>query len=309
MSERVKISDTLTEWQYTMKAAKNSPHTISGYLASMRQFVGFLESQGMSTLVPDIHARHCRMFLAHLFDQGKADTTVLTRWAGLRAYFNFAREAEILSGAHPMDGVAKPSIEQKVIPAVATDSIKALMASCDRKTFRGARDYAIMRLLTRGLRRGEIAAITMSDLNLNDDATVLVHGKGSKQRHVALGARDVIAITAYIRQRRKYLDSRNAEHPAVNSHALFVSKYGAFSGAGIEQMLTSKCEELGITRANAHAWRHTWAGEWKAAGGSDEGLMAQGGWSTNREIKRYTAHNRSRTSIAEAQRLSIGDNL
>jgi integrase len=249
------------------------------------------------------------MFLAHLFEQGKADTTVLTRWAGLRAYFNFTKEAEMLDGPSPMDGVAKPSIEQKVIPEVPTDSIRALLASCDRKTFRGARDYAIMRLLTRGLRRGEIAGILLGDLSLENDPTVMVRGKGSKQRRVALGAKDVIAITAYMRQRRNYLDSRPSDHPAVSSKNLFVSKYGAFSGPGIEQMLTSKCDDLGITGANAHAWRHTWAGEWKAAGGSDEGLMAQGGWSTNREIKRYTAHNRERTSVREAQRLSIGENL
>jgi site-specific recombinase XerD len=310
MSERVKIADTLIEWQYTLRAARMSPHTVKGYAASMRQFVSFLEQAGLSTIVPEIQPRHCRMFLAYLFDQGKADTTVLTRWAGLRAYFNFTREAEMLSGASPMDGVAKPSIEQKVIPEVSTDSIRALLASCDRKTFRGARDYAIMRLLTRGMRRGEIAGIELGDMNLDsNEATVMVHGKGSKQRRVALGPRDVVALTAYVRQRRKYVDSLRADHPAVKSSHLFVSKYGAFGGPGIEKMLNRKCEELGIKRANAHAWRHTWAGEWKAQGGSDEGLMAQGGWATNREIRRYTAHNRERTSVLEAQRLSIGDNL
>jgi site-specific recombinase XerD len=309
MSERIKISDTLTEWRYTLRAAKQSAHTIKGYLSSVSQFVSFLEGAGLSTIIPEIQARHCRMFLAHLFELGRADTTVLTRWAGLRAYFNFVREAEILDGPSPMLDVAKPKIESKVIPEVPADNIRALMNSCDRKTFRGARDYAIMRLLTRGLRRGEIAGIMLNDLDLNDDATVVVHGKGSKQRRVSLSPKDVIAITTYIRQRRKYVDSCPSSHPAVGLPNLFVSKWGAFTGAGIEKMLNRKCEELGIKRANAHAWRHTWAGEWKAQGGSDEGLMAQGGWSTNREIRRYTAHNRERSSIQEAQRLSIGDNL
>lgn len=309
MSERVKISDTLTEWRYTLIAAKMSKHTVTSYLTSMGQFVQFLEGAGLSTIVPEIQPRHCRMFLAHLFESGKADTTVLTRWAGLRAYFNFTVEAEMVDGLSPMHGVAKPSIEQKVIPEVPTDDIRALMASCDRKTFRGARDYAIMRLLTRGMRRGEIAGVQMGDLNLEGDPWILARGKGDKQRLVALSAKDVIALTAYLRHRRSYVESRDSAHGVHRTNAMFVSKYGAFTGAGIEQMLTAKCEDLGITGANAHAWRHTWAGGWKAAGGSDEGLMAQGGWSTNREIRRYTAHNRSQTSIREAQRLSIGDNL
>lgn len=309
MSERVKISDTLTEWRYTMIAAKQSPHTVTSYLASMKQFVDFLENAGMSTIIPEIQARHCRMFLAHLFEQGKADTTVLTRWAGIRAYFNFTREAQILDGPSPMTDVAKPKIESKVIPEVPAEDIRALLNSCDRKTFLGSRDYAIMRLLTRGLRRGEVAGITVSDLNLGDDPSVTVHGKGSKQRRVALGPKDVIALSAYLRHRRTFIETRSANHQVHSTSKLFVSRNGAFSGAGIEQMLGARCEELGITGANAHAWRHTWAGEWKAQGGSDEGLMAQGGWSTNREIRRYTAHNRERSSIQEAQRLSIGDNL
>lgn len=309
MTTATKIADTITEWSYTLKAARKSPHTISGYNASVRQLLTFLEDAGLPTTVEDVATRHLRMFLASLFDQGKQGTTVLTRWAGVRAYFNFAVEIELIKRS-PMEGVAKPTIETKVIPEVPGDSIRQLLASCDRKSFRGSRDYAIMRLLTHGLRRAEVAGLTLADVNFDSDVpTVLVHGKGSKQRRVAIAPKDVVAITSYIRARRAFVNSRNAGHPAINSAALFVSKFGSLSGPGIEKMLNRRCEELGITRANAHAWRHTWAGEWKAAGGSDEGLMAQGGWATNREIRRYTAHNRERSSLNEAQRLSIGSNF
>ena len=309
MSERIKITDTLTEWRYTLKAANASAHTITGYQTSVNQLVKFLEAQGMSTIASEVKTRHLRSFLAYLYEQGKESTTVLTRWAGLRAYFNFAVEIEVCD-TNPMHGVARPTITQKVIPEVKKDDIKALLASCDRKTFRGARDYAIMRLLMCGMRRGEIAGLKMDSVNIDGEyPTVTVHGKGAKERRVALGPRDVLALTAYLRARRAFLNGRKNGHRALQTDHLFVSRYGTFTGAGMEQMLTSKCEALGIKGANAHAWRHTWAGEWKAAGGSDEGLMAQGGWSTNREIRRYTAHNRERSSIAEAQRLSITSDL
>ena len=305
----VKVSDTITEFRYTLRAANRSKHTLAGYVASVQQLVTWLEAEGLSTLVSEIHTRHLRMFLAHLYEQGKAGTTVLTRWAGLRAYFNFAVEIEACS-TNPMDGVQRPTITQKVIPEVPRGNVKALLNSCDRKTFLGARDYAIMRLLMCGMRRGEIAALKMDSLNLDADApTITVHGKGARERRVALGPKDVLAITAYLRQRRTFVNSRTEGHGAISTDTLFVSRNGRFTGSGIEQMLKARCAELGIPRANPHAWRHTWAGEWKAAGGSDEGLMAQGGWSTNREIRRYTAHNRERSSINEAQRLQLNADL
>lgn len=309
MSERIKIADTLTEWRYTMLAARRSPNTITGYTGSIKRLIAFLEDAGLSTIVPEVHTRHLRMFLAYLYEQGNEGTTVLTRWAGLRAYFNFAVEAEMIA-KNPMHGVARPTVGTKVVPAVPTDNIRALLNSCDRKTHQGSRDYAIMRLLMCGLRRGEIVGITLSDCDFTADVpTVLVNGKGSKQRRIALGPRDVLALTTYMRSRRKYVESRALHHPARSSDKLFIGKHGPLGGNGVEHMLRRRCAALNIKRANAHAWRHTWAGEWKAQGGSDEGLMSQGGWANNRMIARYTAHNRERTSMAEAQRLNIGGNL
>lgn len=308
-NQATKIADTFHEWRYTMRAAKRSEHTIRGYMASMTQFVSFMEAEGFPTTVEDITVRHGRMFLANILDSGKADTTALTRWAGLRAYFNFCVEIELLT-VSPMDKLAKPQIAQRVIPAVQSDSVKALLKSCNRKSFRGIRDLAIMRLLMLGLRRGEISGLNVDDVTIGaETATVKVMGKGSKERNVGLYPNDVVIMTAYMRSRAKYLASRPDTHPAKHSNALFVSKNGRLSGPGVEHMLNRRCEALGIRRANAHAWRHTWAGRWKEAGGSDEGLMAQGGWATNREIRRYTAHNRERSAIAESMRLNLSDGV
>lgn len=308
MSERIKITDTLTEWQFSM-AGNKSDLTIKGYVSSIKQFIAYLEGEGMSTLVGDITTRHIRMFLAHLSASGKQSTTIVTRWCGIRAYFKFAVEQEILD-ADPSVKVVKPDLKVKALDAIGRDDIKRLLEAPDRKTFRGARDYVIMRLLTQGLRRGEIAGIRMGDEDLsNNPPCIKVLGKGNKERYIALNAKDAMALSVYLRKRKTYLMSCPATHPALKTDAMFVSKFGAFSGPGIEHMLNRYSEALGIERANAHSWRHYWAGEYKARGGSDDGLMALGGWSTNREIKRYTAHVRSQNAMQEAQRLGMGMDL
>jgi site-specific recombinase XerD len=302
-----KIADTFHEWRYTMRAAKKSNDTIISYLTTTRQFLAFLETEGFPTTVEDITVRHGRMFLAHLLDKGLADTSVRNRWAGLRAYFTFCVSIDVISD-NPMDKLEKPAVTMKVIPEVDTRDIKALVKSCNRKTYIGMRDLAIMHLLMLGLRRSEIVRLNTDDVKIGSDtATVKVMGKGAKERNVGLYPETVIILTSYMRARTKWLASRSETHPAKHLPALFVSKNGRLTGRGLEHMITRRCDTLGIRGANPHAWRHTWAGKWKAAGGSDEGLMAQGGWANSQQIRRYTAHNRERSAIAESMRLNLSD--
>src|ERR1039458_5733928 len=58
--------------------------------------------------------------------------------------------------------------------------VKKLLASCDRRRTVGRRDYAILLLLARlGLRAGEIAAITLEDVDWRR-GELLIHGKGGR---------------------------------------------------------------------------------------------------------------------------------
>src|SRR6202042_1902226 len=60
-------------------------------------------------------------------------------------------------------------------------AVRRLLASCDRRALTGLRDFAILLLLSRlGLRAGEVAAITLEDLDWRA-GLLLVHGKGSRE--------------------------------------------------------------------------------------------------------------------------------
>lgn len=64
-----------------------------------------------------------------------------------------------------------------------------------------ARGRAIVLLEAQaGLRRGEVAAITMGDLDL-DEGSLLVHGKGGKERYVWLSEETVGAVRAWLVER------------------------------------------------------------------------------------------------------------
>jgi integrase len=63
---------------------------------------------------------------------------------------------------------------------------EALIATADRSTARGRRDYAILLLLARlGLRAGEIVALELGDIHWRSGELV-VHGKGQMVEHLPL---------------------------------------------------------------------------------------------------------------------------
>lgn len=87
---------------------------------------------------------------------------------------------------------------QSTVPTFLTpEQQEALIASADRSTPTGRRDYAILLLLARlGLRAGEIVAIELDDIHWRSGELV-VHGKGQIVEHVPLPSEVGEAIATY----------------------------------------------------------------------------------------------------------------
>jgi len=69
---------------------------------------------------------------------------------------------------------------------LTVDQVRRVLASCDRQTGTGRRDYAILLLLARlGLRAGEVEALKLDDIDWAA-GTLVVHGKGGKVRQMPL---------------------------------------------------------------------------------------------------------------------------
>lgn len=83
---------------------------------------------------------------------------------------------------------------------LTADQVRRVLASCDRQTQTGRRDYAILLLLARlGLRAGEVEAITIDDIDWTA-GTLTVHGKGGKVRPMPLLHDVGKAISGYLRK-------------------------------------------------------------------------------------------------------------
>jgi integrase/recombinase XerD len=139
-------------------------------------------------------------------------------------------------------------------------AVRKLLASCDRRRLVGRRDFAILLLLARlGLRAGEVAAITLGDVDWRA-GMLLVHGKGSREDALPLPTDVGEAIVSYLRRR-----------PRCECRALFLRVIAPRQGLNrctVAWVVRAACDRVGLPRVGAHRLRHTAATQMLQAGAS-----------------------------------------
>jgi len=139
-------------------------------------------------------------------------------------------------------------------------AVRKMLASCDRRRTVGRRDYAILLLLSRlGLRRGEVAAIGLGDVDWRA-GELLVRGKGSRQDVLPLPVDVGEAVVSYLRRR-----------PRCESPALFLRMTAPLRGLrphAVGWIVREACTRAGLPRVGAHRLRHTAATEMLRKGAS-----------------------------------------
>jgi site-specific recombinase XerD len=121
----------------------------------------------------------------------------------LRSFLRYLRQrgqiATDLAGAVPAIACWSLSGLPKFLPA---DQVKQVLASCDRTTPVGKRNYAILLLLARlGLRAGEIVALALDDIDW-ENGDILVRGKGQRLARLPLPSDVGEALVEYLRDVR-----------------------------------------------------------------------------------------------------------
>ena len=179
----------------------------------------------------------------------------------LRSLLRFMHVRGLISGplADAVPAVSRRGRTGRRTPATA-QAVAAMLAGCDRSGPAGLRDYAIIVLLARlGLRAGEVAGLTLDDLDWHA-GLITVHGKGGSADRMPLPPDAGAAIAAYLRDGRP----RDALDRSVFIR-LAAPRRGLTAGA-LKYIVTSAAVRAGAGPASPHRLRHTAATETLAAG-------------------------------------------
>jgi integrase len=184
---------------------------------------------------------------------------MVTRLRALLRFLHVDGEVEQhLAGAVP--SVASWRLAS-LVKALDTTSVQRLLASCDRRTRVGRRDFAIITLLSRlGLRAGELAALQLQDVDWRA-GELLVREKGGRQERLPLPADVGEILVGWLERGRPRRDSAFVFTRVRAPH-------GGLSAGAVSQIVRRACQRAGLPIVCAHRLRHTAATEMLRAGGS-----------------------------------------
>lgn len=190
---------------------------------------------------------------------GSAKNVVMALRSLLRFLHVDGVTARDLAGAVPAVAPQRRSLPRALDPRV----VARLLASCDRRTKAGRRDFAVLIVLARlGLRAGEVAAIELQDIDWRR-GELLVRGKGGRRERLPLPVDVGRALAGYVQRGR----------PRVGCERLFLrvnAPTGGLSPDGVSRIVHAACRRCGVPLVGAHRLRHTAATETLRAGASLE---------------------------------------
>jgi integrase/recombinase XerD len=249
--------------QYLLEVRALAHATIINYVPFIRSFLEERFGHGRVTL-----SRLCAGDVVR-FVQRQAPRLHLKRaklmTTALRAFLRYARylgEVTLdLAAAVPI--VANWSMTS--IPrAISADYVHQLLASIDRRTAVGRRDYAVLLLLARlGLRSSEVAFLELDDIDWNT-GRLYVRSKGAQRLELPLPTEVGKAIVAYLRHGRPLSTSRRVFLRAKAPIRGFRSACGV--GSIVRHSLQRA--RINAPTTGAHQFRHGLATEMLRQGAS-----------------------------------------
>jgi integrase/recombinase XerC len=242
-------------------ADKRSPNTRAAYERDLRDF---FEVVAGALATPALVAEFLNLerfsaislvlkYKAHLIDKGLAEATVNRRLAAIRSLVSFARK--VGKCEYSLEDIqGEKTKKYRDTRGVSATQFKKVLATCDRSSLKGKRDYALLHLLwSNALRRNEIAMLDIKHFDPDQRTlAILGKGRGSQREIITLSNGTTDALISWLNARR-CLDT-NA--PLFCS----VSRYQAghrLTGEAIRQVVEDSCKKAGITKKmSPHRIRH-----------------------------------------------------
>lgn len=244
--------EIIGRWMASLDLASGTKET---YLSGFKAFCWFVRSTSLD--FDELTRDDVKSFKEYLVNEKKLKpATVSSYLASVRSFYAYSEDNGIENIAHRVKGVTDSRSFKK--EPLTPDQAQRLLASIDRSTEKGMRDFAILNLMLRtGLRDIEIVRANCKDIQTKAGVDVLyVQGKGraSKDSFVVLTPKALSPITTYLEKRGNVneLDPLFASVSSRNAGERLTVR-------SISRIAKSALRAIGIDdeRYTAHSLRHT----------------------------------------------------
>ena len=224
-----------------------SEHTRRNYHDDLARFVQFLGRRSLRDVTPlDV-----RRFLAEQSTKAYAKRTIARRLSCVRSFFRFLCRDGVLK-QNPAAVVPSPRVERRLPTFLDETQILRLLEAPDAGRWQGARDRAILETFySTGMRVSELTGLNLEDVE-EISGTVIVRGKGKKERLCPIGKTALAAVQRYLARRPTRLKV---------PYAMFVSQKGTrLTVRQVARLIQRYAKQAQLPVViSPHSLRHTFA--------------------------------------------------
>lgn len=231
--------------------------TLKAYRIDLGQFS---KSTGITDPI-DVSSNILEIYISTLHEKYKPKT-VKRKIASLKAFFHYLEYREVVI-LNPFNKIQikfrEPTVLPKIIPLLTVESFLSTIYTCRRQAptayqrKNALRDAAIIELLfATGMRISELCSLRAGDISLSD-RSLLIYGKGNKERRMQIGNDDVLHVLA---------EYHNTFHNKSTSNGVFFINQNQtpVSDQAVRRMINKYVSLAAIDlHITPHMFRHTFA--------------------------------------------------
>jgi site-specific recombinase XerD len=254
-----------------MQQRQASPHTISSYRDTFRQFLKFAQQRlRKAPSRMELKEIDAPLIVAFLDDLEKhRGVSIRSRNLRLTAIHSFFRYAALEAPTHSAQiqrvlAVPSKRFTRTLVNFLTPPEVDALLAAPDQRSWSGRRDHAFLLVAVQtGLRLSEMTGLRREDLILGTGAHVRVTGKGRKERCTPIAKSTLAVLKAWLQEPQRGPDdvlfpSARGERLSVHGVQYMLNKH--------REAASRACPSLLQKRVTVHCLRHTMAMDLLQAG-------------------------------------------
>ncbi len=304
------------------EGGNHSEKTLEWHRTALGLLRTYLEEQREITLVGEVDAPDISSWFTHMrkvpgaHGKMRSERTIQTYARSARAFFHWLVRQGTLTD-NPFVRVVFPKVGKPLIQTITEDEFEHLLLACAAPNETGpiaeraaVRNRAILWVFyDTGIRVSELTNLRVNNLD-RKRGVIIVKGKGSKERRIALG-QNCLRNVLYYMDRHRPSEEELAEWRSGDEDHLFLSETRApLTKNGITLLFARLKKRAGITgrRVSPHILRHTFAIRYLVLGNDPFSLQELLGHEDMTTVKLYM-HMNDETIQSQKRKYSPGDHL
>ncbi len=239
---------------YLLLEKNYSKLTVRAYQNDLNSFLAFLTDEFETTNLKRVNYAQIRSWIVHLVESEISNRSINRKVSALNSYYKFLLKLSDIE-VNPLAKHRALKTSKKIQVPFSEAEISSVLDELNfDSSFKGIRDKSIIELFySTGIRRIELIALKLSDLDLNNK-TLKVLGKRNKERYVPL-------LDSVINTLSVYIQARQNLEVIFDKQQLFLTKKGVKIYESLVYRIINEYFSLASTKVkkSPHILRHSFA--------------------------------------------------